>query len=150
MRRPRLVALAAAAALAATVVAGCSSGSGGGAEDTAAESAEGGESEPVGDTMEGDGIEITDENLGMLAPIVIVPEQTEAIANVGDGLDIMVDDPVTAKVESDNPGVVEVFQGKDEGGVLYNPGGMAIAPGTANITVTNGDGSSYVIVVTVS
>lgn len=147
MRRPRLVALAAAAALAATVVAGCSSSSdSGGAEDTGAET----QSEAVGDTMEGDGIEITDENLGMLAPIVIVPEQTEAVANVGDALDIMVDDPVTATVESDNPAVVEVFPGKDEGGVLYNPGGNALSPGTANVTVTNADGSSYVIVVTVS
>lgn len=149
MRRPRLVALAAAAALAATFVAGCSSSSDTSGTEQASEEAGGG-SEPVGDTMEGDGIEITDENLGMLAPIVIVPEQTEAIANVGDGLDIMVADPVTATVESDNPAVVEVFQGKDEGGVLYNPGGMAVSAGTANVTVTNADGTSYVIVVTVS
>ena len=147
MRRPRLVALAAAAALAATVVAGCSSGSdSGGAEETAAET----QSEPVGDAVEGDGIEITDENLGMLAPIVIVPEQTEAEANVGDALDIMVDDPVNATVESDNPAVVEVFPGKEECGVLFNPGGMALAPGTANVTVVNADGTSYVIAVTVS
>ncbi len=146
MRRPRLVALAAAAALAATVVAGCSSGSdSGGAEETAET-----QSEAVGDAVEGDGIEITDENLGMLAPIVIVPEQTEAEANVGDALDIMVDDPVAATVESDNPAVVEVFPGKEEDGVLFNPGGMALAPGTANVTVVNADGSSYVIAVTVS
>ena len=146
MRRPRLVALAAAAALAATVVAGCSSGSdSGGAEETAET-----QSEAVGDAVEGDGIEITDENLGMLAPIVIVPEQTEAEANVGDALDIMVDDPVAATVESDNPAVVEVFPGKEEDGVLFNPGGMALAPGTANVTVVNADGTSYVIAVTVS
>ena len=146
MRRPRLVALAAAAALAATVVAGCSSGSdSGGAEETAET-----QSEAVGDAVEGDGIEITDENLGMLAPIVIVPEQTEAEANVGDALDIMVDDPVNATVESDNPAVVEVFPGKEEDGVLFNPGGNALAPGTANVTVVNADGTSYVIAVTVS
>ena len=146
MRRPRLVALAAAAALAATVVAGCSSGSdSGGAEETAET-----QSEAVGDAVEGDGIEITDENLGMLAPIVIVPEQTEAEANVGDALDIMVDDPVNATVESDNPAVVEVVPGYEEDGVLFNPGGTALAPGTANVTVVNADGTSYVIAVTVS
>ena len=151
MRRPRLVALAAAAALAATVVTGCSSGSGSeSAEDTGAETSAEGGGEAVGDTAEGDGIEITDENLNMLAPIVIVPEQTEAVANVGDALDIMVDDPVAATVESDNPAVVEVFNGSDDGTVVMNPGGNALSPGTANITVVNGDGTSYVIAVTVS
>lgn len=79
----RIVALAAAATLAATFVAGCSS-SGGSADQGAA----GAESTPVGDTMEGDRIEITDENLAMLAPIVVVPDQTEALANFGDGLEL--------------------------------------------------------------
>ena len=151
MRRPRLVALAAAAALAATVVAGCSSGSGSeSAGDGGAETSAEADGEPVGDAVEGDGIEITDENLNMLAPIVIVPEQTEAEANVGDALDIMVDDPVAATVESDAPDIVEVFNGSDQDGVVMNPGGVALAAGTANITVVNADGTSYVIVVNVS
>ena len=146
MRRPRLVALAAAAALAATFVAGCSSSS-----DSGSGEAAGGEtqSEAVGDTMEGDGIEITDENLNMLAPIVVVPDQTEALANVGDGLEFMVDDPLKATVESDNPAVVEVAPGRDEGGMTYNPSGIAKSAGTANVTVTNADGTTFVVVVTV-
>ena len=140
----RIVALAAAATLAATFVAGCSS-SGGSADQGAA----GGESTPVGDTMEGDGIEITDENLAMLAPIVVVPDQTEALANVGDGLEFMVDDPLKATIASDNPAVVEVTPGREEGGVTYNPGGTALSAGTANVTVTNADGSSFIVVVTI-
>lgn len=140
----RIIALAAAATLAATFVAGCSSGS-----DGAEQAPAGGESTPVGDTMEGDGIEITDENLSMLAPIVVVPDQTEALANVGDGLEFMVDDPLKATIESDNPAVVEVTPGREEGGVAYNPGGMALSAGTANVTVTNADGSSFIVVVTI-
>lgn len=143
----RIVALAAASVFAVTFVAGCSSGSGGdAAEQTAAET---GESAPVGDTMEGDGIEITDENLEMLAPIVVVPDQTEALANVGDGFEFMVDDPLKATVESDNPAVIEITPGREEGGVSYNPGGMALSAGTANVTVTNADGTSFVVVVTI-
>jgi len=142
----RIGALAAATALTATFVAGCSSGSG---SDSAGQAAAEGESTPVGDTMEGDGIEITDENLAMLAPIVVVPDQTEALANVGDGLEFMVDDPLAATIESDNPAVVEVIPGREEGGIKYNPGGMALSAGTANVTVTNADGSSFVVVVTI-
>ncbi|MBM3669535.1 MAG: hypothetical protein FJW97_05930 [Actinobacteria bacterium] len=142
----RIVALAAAAALAATFVAGCSSGSG---TDSADQAAAGGESTPVGDTMEGDGIEITDENLAMLAPIVVVPDQTEALANVGDGLEFMVDDPLGATIESDNPAVVEVIPGREDGGITRNPGGTALSAGTANVTVTNADGTSFVVVVTI-
>jgi hypothetical protein len=149
MRHHRLFALVAAAGVAVSALAGCSSGSGGGADETAAETAAGEVSEPVGDTMEGDGIEITDENLAMLAPIVVVPDQTEALANVGDGLEFMVDDPLAATVESDNPAVVEVVPGREEGGITYNPGGMALSAGTANITVTNADGSSFDVVVTI-
>lgn len=142
----RIVALAAAAVFAATFVAGCSSGSG---SDSAEQAAVSGESTPVGDTAEGDGIEITDENLAMLAPIVIVPDQTEALANVGDGLEFMVDDPLNATIESDNPSVVEVFPGREEGGVSYNPGGTALTAGTANVTVTNADGSSFTVAMTI-
>lgn len=142
----RIVALAAASMFAVTFVAGCSSG-GDAADQTSAEA--GGESTPVGDTMEGDGIEITDENLEMLAPIVVVPDQSEALANIGDGFEFMVDDPLKATVESDNPAVIEIIPGREEGGVSYNPGGMALSAGTANVTVTNADGTSFVVVVTI-
>jgi hypothetical protein len=143
MRRSRLIALTSSVALAVAVVAGCSSGSDSdNAGDTGAETS----AQTDGDS-EGDGV---DEGMSVFAPIVIEPGQTEAEASVGDALDIVVEDPASATVESDNPDIVEVFPGSDEDGVVMNPGGVALAPGTASVTVINGDGSSYVIEVTVN
>jgi hypothetical protein len=144
MHRTRVGAALAAVAVAALALTACSSGS---PSDAGTETAADAADDSAGS---GEGVEITDENLNMLAPIMIVPEQTEAEANVGDFVDIMVDDPVNTTVTSSDPAIIDIAPGRDEDGVLYNPGGEALAAGNATLTVTLPDGTSYDIALTVS
>lgn len=146
MHRTRVGTALAAVAVAALALTACSSGSSSDAgTETAAEAA--GDSE--GDSTGGEGVEITDENLNMLAPIMIVPEQTEAEAVVGDFVDVMVDDPINTTVTSSDPAIIDITAGREEDGVLYNPGGQALSAGTATLTVALPDGTSYDIALTV-
>ena len=86
----------------------------------------------------------------MLPPVIIGVDQTDASAVVGDFIDILTDDPVNTVISVDNPQVLEITQGYDDGSAIFNPGAKAIAAGTAVITVTNPDGSTRDIVVVVS
>ncbi|MDE1046102.1 MAG: hypothetical protein ACKVKB_02215 [Candidatus Nanopelagicales bacterium] len=90
------------------------------------------------------------ETSQMLPPVIVTADQTDASAVVGDMIDIVVDDPVNTTIAVDNPEVLEITQGKDDGSALFNPGGKALSPGTATIMVTSADGSIRDIVVTVS
>jgi hypothetical protein len=71
-------------------------------------------------------------------------------AVVGNMIDIVVDDPVNTTIAVDNSDVLEITQGKDDGSALFNPGAKALAVGTATVTVTNPDGTTRDIMVTVS
>jgi hypothetical protein len=90
------------------------------------------------------------ETSQMLPPVIVTADQTDASAAVGDMIDIVVDDPVNTTIAVDNPEVLEITQGKDDGSALFNPGAKALSPGTATIMVTSADGSIRDIVVTVS
>ncbi|MDP4805108.1 MAG: hypothetical protein NWR45_09160 [Candidatus Nanopelagicales bacterium] len=119
--------LGAVALLGVTVLAGCSSDS----ESTSTETT-------------------SEENTQMLPPVIIEVGQTEATAKVGDNLDIIVEDIAGTTVSTDNPEVVELTQAKEEGGALFNPGGKALAPGTAVITLTLPDMTESTITLTVT
>ena len=119
--------LGAVALLGVTVLAGCSSDS----ESTSTETT-------------------SEENTQMLPPVIIEVGQTEATAKVGENLDIIVEDIAGTTVSTDNPEVVELTQAKEEGGALFNPGGKALAPGTAVITLTLPDMTETTITLTVT
>ena len=119
--------LGAVALLGVTVLAGCSSDS----ESTSTETT-------------------SEENTHMLPPVIIEVGQTEATAKVGDNLDIIVEDIAGTTVATDNPEVVELTQAKEEGGAMLNPGGKALAPGTAVITLTMPDMTESTITLTVT
>ncbi len=119
--------IGAVALLGITVLAGCSSDS----ESTSTETT-------------------SEENTQMLPPVIIEVGQTEATAKVGDNLDIIVEDIAGTTVSTDNPEVVELTQAKEEGGALFNPGGKALAPGTAVITLTLPDMTESTITLTVT
>lgn len=119
--------LGAVALLGVTVLAGCSSDS----ESTSTETT-------------------SEESTQMLPPVIIEVGQTEATAKVGDNLDIIVEDIAGTTVSTDNPEVVELTQAKEEGGALFNPGGKALAPGTAVITLTLPDMTESTITLTVT
>jgi hypothetical protein len=88
----------------------------------------------------------------MLPPVIITEDQTAATAKVGDFLDIIVpeDELAGTTVSTDKPELVELTQAKEEGGATFNPGGKCLAPGTAVITVTAGDGTSRDITLTIT
>ena len=123
----------ASAVLALGVMTGCSSTS---SSEEAATSAE-------------TSAETTDSSQ-MLPPVIVEPGQTEATATVGDFIDIVVEEVVGTTIDTANTDIVEIFQAREEGGAVFNPGAKALAPGVATITVTTPDNSSYDLVVTVT
>ncbi len=126
----KVAALGAAGLLGVAVLAGCSSSEDSSTETTSSEMAE--------------------EGSQMLPPVIIAVDQTDASAAVGDFIDILADDPVNTVISVDNPEVLEITQGYDDGSAIFNPGAKALSAGTAVITVTNPDGSTRDIVVVVS
>lgn len=126
----KAVAIGAAGLLGIAVLAGCSS-----SEETPSETS---------------ASEMSEEGSQMLPPVIIAVDQTDASAVVGDFIDILTDDPVNTVISVDNPEVLEITQGYDDGSAIFNPGAKALAAGTAVITVTNPDGTTRNITVVVS
>jgi len=86
---------------------------------------------------------------GMLPPIIVTDGQKTATAKVGDFIDIVVKKPAGTTIDTNKPDILEVSQAHEDGGAVFNPGAKALAPGDAVITVTNPDGSTWDINVTV-
>lgn len=87
----------------------------------------------------------------MIGPVMIEPGQTTAEAAVGRALYFDVDDVTAWTIESDNPSVVAVTPGKDDGSAQFVPGGEALSTGTAKVTLTNsGTKETWVVTVTVT
>jgi hypothetical protein len=126
-------AVSAAALLGITVLAGCSSSSSDTASSAAASAAASGSTE-------------------MLPPVIITEDQASATCAVGDFLDIIVPEDKLAgtTIASSDTALISVTQAKEEGGALFNPGGQCLAAGEAVITVTNPDGSTREIAMTIT
>ena len=133
IRTRHAVVLAATAMLGVAVLAGCSS-SASDAGSSAVPSAAASTSEQ------------------MLPPVIITEDQTTATAKVGDFLDIIVPEAELAgtTVATDKPELVELTQGGESGGALFNPGGQTLAAGVAVITVTSPDSTTRDITLTIS
>ena len=127
IRMRTAAAVGAAALMSIGVLAGCSSSDSGDSADS-------------GDSTQ------------MLPPVIIAEGDTSASCAMGDFLDILVPEGKLAgtTVDSSDAGVVEVTQAKEEGGATFNPGGQCISAGSATITVTNPDGSTRDIAMTVT
>lgn len=133
IRLSKGAAIGAAALLGVTVLAGCSSSS----EESTSSETTSETSEEVGGSQ-------------MLPPVIVEPGQTEATARVGDFIDIVVEEIVGTTIATDNPEVLLISQAYDDGSALFNPGAEALAPGTAVVTVTTPDNTSYDITITVT
>lgn len=132
----RTIAIA-SAVVALGVMTACSSDSSSGEAATSAETA----AETAAETM---------DSSEMLPPVIVEPGQTEATAKVGDFIDIVVEEVVGTTIDTPNTDIVEIFQAREEGGAVFNPGAKALAPGVATITVTKPDNTTYDLVVTVT
>ena len=84
------------------------------------------------------------------ATVVVAVDETEAQAVVGDSLEIQTQKLIGTTVSSADGDLVEVYQGTEVDGVDVNPFVEARAPGTATVTVTRPDGSSYDLVITIT
>lgn len=87
----------------------------------------------------------------MIGPVIVEPGQTEVSVTVGRLVVFNVTDPTKEMIATDNPEVVSVTPGRDDGSAVFNPGAEALAPGTAQVTLTNMDtGATQVVSVTVT
>lgn len=85
---------------------------------------------------------------GLLPPVIVDENATEAKANVGDVIVFNVNNPADSKVSVDDPKVLEITQGYSDGSAEFNPGAVAVSKGTATVTIES-DGSTRNVVVTV-
>lgn len=87
----------------------------------------------------------------VLPPVIVEPGQNEVTAKVGDTIVINVDDPVNEAITTNDPTILEVVPGSDDGSAVFNPGAVALTAGTATLTLTNAEtGTERVITVTVT
>jgi hypothetical protein len=91
-----------------------------------------------------------DGGMGMIGPVIVEPGQTTAEVQVGRVITFNVADVMAWTISSSDESVVAVTAGKDDGSAQFLPGGEALAPGTADITLTNMDNTDETWVVTVT
>jgi uncharacterized protein YcfL len=84
------------------------------------------------------------------ATVVVAVDETQAQAVVGDSIEIQTKKLTGTTISSADDSLVEVFQGTEVDGVEVNPFVEARAAGTATVTVTRPDGSSYDLVLTIT
>jgi hypothetical protein len=84
------------------------------------------------------------------ATVVVAVDETQAQAVVGDSIEIQTKKLTGTTISSADDNLVEVFQGTEVDGVEVNPFLEARAAGTATVTVTRPDGSSYDLVLTIT
>ena len=92
----------------------------------------------------------TDEGAQVIGPVIVEPGQTAVDVAVGRFVTFNVDDVMAWTISSSDEAVVAVTAGKDDGSAQFLPGGEALAPGTAEITLTNMDNTEDKWVVTVT
>jgi len=137
----RVVVVTSIALLGVGVLAGCSSSTSSDASSSAAASTAASAAASAAASPSG--------TAGMLPPIIVTDGQKTATAKVGDFIDIVVKKPAGTTIDTNKPDILEVSQAHQDGTAVFNPGAKALAPGDAVITVTNPDGSTWDINVTV-
>lgn len=93
---------------------------------------------------------VASASVGLPAPVIVEPGQSEASATVGETIVFNQDDPAGTQVSTDRPDVLELTQGADDGSAEFNPAARAVAPGVAVVTIQAADGSTSTVTVTVS
>lgn len=87
----------------------------------------------------------------MIGPVIVEPGQTTAEVQVGRMITFKVDDVMQWTISSSDEAVLAVTAGKDDGSAQFLPGGEALAPGTAEVILTNLDtNEEWVVTVTVT
>ena len=87
---------------------------------------------------------------GLPAPVIVEPGQDAASASVGETIVFNQEDPANTTISTDQPDVLELTQGSDDGSAQFNPAAVALAPGVAIVTIVAADGTTSTVTVTVS
>lgn len=82
----------------------------------------------------------------MIGPVIVVAGQAAASVDVGRVVVITVNDPTQTHVATDRPDLLEITQGRYDGSAWFNPGALALAPGDATLTVTEGDQTRTIVI----
>lgn len=117
-------AVAAAAMLGMTLIAGCSSSSDSSSSQSVSQDSQ------------------------ALPPVILEPGETQATAKVGDFIVVKAVQTAGTTIATDKPDILKVQQAYEDGSAIFNAGAQVLAPGSATITVTLPDNSSYQIAVT--
>jgi hypothetical protein len=126
--------------VALTVLTGCSSSSSDSTSSAATEAAESSAATDMASPMMSP----------VLPPVMVDQTATTATAKVGDTIVLNVDKLAGTTIAVDKPELLEVTQAYEADGAQFNPGGKALMPGTAVITVTNPDNTTRAITVTIT
>ena len=129
--RCRVACVAMAAALAMFATGGCATGSADGDRPSPTPSAS------------------TSGSNQIPAPIFVAPDQTTAQAAVSETIVFTQPDPANTTISTDEPDVLELIQGTDDGSAVFNPAAVARAPGVAVVRIETADGSTTQVTVTV-
>jgi hypothetical protein len=87
---------------------------------------------------------------GVIGPVIVEPDQTEATLDVGRILYFSVEQPIGTTLASSDPQVLDVTQAAVEGDMVTAPTAKALRPGSATIEVIAPDGSIRMVAVTVT
>jgi hypothetical protein len=148
MWRRRSAVAAAGVLFAGSALVGCSSDS---SDSTAADgTVEVTEELTVEEEFEPVETDLDLDSLDVIAQVLIVQEQTDAEALVGDTIDILVDDVTGTSVSTSTPELIELTQGQVEDGLEITPRAVALASGTALVNVSLPDGSGYEITIEIT
>lgn len=87
----------------------------------------------------------------VIGPVIVEPGQTAVSVTLGRMVVFDVADPTAEMIATDNPEILNVIPGRDDGSAVFNPGAETLTTGTATVTLTNMDtGATQVVSVTVT
>jgi ABC-type Fe3+-hydroxamate transport system substrate-binding protein len=83
------------------------------------------------------------------APVIVDAGETSAQAAVGETIVFNQADPANTTISTDNPAVLQLTQGSDDGSAQFNPSAVALSAGVAVVTIEAADGTTSQVTVTV-
>lgn len=86
----------------------------------------------------------------MLPPVMVDDTATTATAKVGDTIVFNVKKLAGTTIDTTSTDMFQITQGGEKDGATFNPGAKALKAGTGVITVTNPDGSTRDVTITVT
>jgi ABC-type Fe3+-hydroxamate transport system substrate-binding protein len=83
------------------------------------------------------------------APVIVDAGAATAEATVGETIVFNQADPANTTISTDNPQVLALTQGSDDGSAQFNPSAVALSAGVAVVTIAAADGTTSQVTVTV-